>query len=91
LIADVGFLCKAAAGNSPGQRPIIEHHSFSAFSTSWAHNSVPSIFNYSPQQLISIALGVTVLEGVRDRPKWTQDGDQEFCGISDSADVNSAV
>jgi exonuclease III len=41
---------------------IVEHLSFSAFSTSWTHNTVPSIFNYSPHQLIHGALGVTVHE-----------------------------
>jgi hypothetical protein len=55
-------LCKAADGTSSAQHRIIEHFSYSAFSTSWTHNTVPSAFKYSPHQLIRGALGMTVFE-----------------------------
>jgi hypothetical protein len=62
LPTNVCYRCKAAAGTSSAQRRIIEHLSFSAVSTSWAHNSAPSIFKNSPHQLIRGALCVTVFE-----------------------------
>jgi hypothetical protein len=56
--ADVAFLCKAADGASSEQHRIIEHLSYSAVSTSWAHNTVPSIFKYSPHKLRIAAIAV---------------------------------
>jgi hypothetical protein len=46
----------------PAQRRIVEHHSFSAVSTSWTHNTVPSIFKYSPHKLIRGELSLATHE-----------------------------